>query len=90
MRSFSTVGVVALFAASAALGAIVPQQRQDQAPLNAVPDVYRNLTEILGVDHRRLRLIELEPGVTKQVTEEEKWRLKLVICFCLTRVPFSY
>ncbi|KAF3152096.1 Leucine aminopeptidase 1 [Orbilia oligospora] len=37
-----------------------------------------DLASILGLDPTEVRLIELEPGITKEVTEEQKWELKKV------------
>ncbi|EPS37443.1 hypothetical protein H072_8862 [Dactylellina haptotyla CBS 200.50] len=45
-----------------------------QQPLNGQDET--DITKVLGVDHTQVRIIELEPGVTKRVTEEEKWELK--------------
>ncbi|KAK6341787.1 Leucine aminopeptidase 1 [Orbilia blumenaviensis] len=59
--------------AAAAHAAHVHHDRQQQ-PLVEIDKT--NLANVLGLDPAELRLIELEPGVTKEVTEEEKWELK--------------
>ncbi|KAF3941352.1 hypothetical protein ABW19_dt0204198 [Dactylella cylindrospora] len=50
-----------------------PGQVDHQQPIAADET---DLTKILGTDHTEVRLIELGPGVTRRVTEEEKWKLK--------------
>ncbi|KAK6353256.1 Leucine aminopeptidase 1 [Orbilia brochopaga] len=52
----------------------VAGQPQHQKPI--VDHDENDITSVLGTDHTELRLIELEPGVTKKVTEQEKWDLK--------------
>ncbi|KAF3930777.1 hypothetical protein ABW20_dc0102847 [Dactylellina cionopaga] len=67
MRSLAIL--LPFFAVATAL-----HHQHQQQPI-AVQDE-TDLTKVLGVDHTEVRLIELGPGVTRRVTEQEKWELK--------------
>ncbi|EWC44118.1 hypothetical protein DRE_07175 [Drechslerella stenobrocha 248] len=69
--------LLSLFAAAAAASHVHPHfagQPQHQQPITEHDET--DITASLGVDHTQVRLIELKPGVTKRVTEKEKWELK--------------
>ncbi|KAJ6264259.1 hypothetical protein Dda_0403 [Drechslerella dactyloides] len=69
--------LLSLFTAAATASHIHPHvagQPQHQQPI--VEHDETDVASSLGVDHTAVRVIELEPGVTKRVTEQEKWNLK--------------
>ncbi|KAK6521956.1 Leucine aminopeptidase 1 [Arthrobotrys megalospora] len=72
MRSLALV--LPILAAAANAAHVHQHGAGQQQPIAEVDKT--NLANALGLDPNELRLIELGPGVTKEVTEQEKWELK--------------